>query len=136
MFGKKRIESMLYNMKTRKINQVYDCWKNALINSDLDSLDEICDDNFLWTNYNGITNNKKEIINKIALGHIEYLSWMNEQTNINIVRDVAVLRTKEILRIKVYCQKVDVVQQVVILLIKQGGKWRLAGGQEVNSSLN
>jgi|SRR6478672_3587911 len=133
---KKIFGKMIYKMKTKKISQIYDCWKNAMIKSDLDSLDEICDDNFLWTNYCGITNNKKDLINKIALGQIEYLSWMNEETNIKVVRDVAVLRTRELLKIKVYRQNVDVVQQVVILLIRQGGKWKLAGGQEIDSTLN
>ena len=59
---KKIFGKMIYKMKTKKIKQIYDCWKNAMIKSDLDSLDEICDDNFLWTNYCGITKNKKDLI--------------------------------------------------------------------------
>ena len=61
---------MIYKMKTKKINQIYDCWKNAMIKSDLDSLDEICDDNFLWTNYCGITNNKKDLKIKLLLAKL------------------------------------------------------------------
>jgi hypothetical protein len=123
------LKKSIYN-----IEQAYEYWKHALINRDLDLLDEICHDRFLWTNSMGITHNKEENLYKVASGNLQYLSWVNEDVSINVVGNVAVLRTREILKMVVYHQKVTAVQDVVILFVKQNEKWLLARRKETNCS--
>jgi len=133
---KKYLKKIIYSVKTEEIKHAYEYWKNAVINGDVTSLDEICDENFAWTNDMGITNNKMENLYKIASGNLRYLSWINEDITIKVVGDVAILRTREILKLIVYKQRVNAVQDVTAIFINQNGKWLLAGGQETTSSLN
>jgi hypothetical protein len=119
--------------ETEEIRLVYDDWKNALINADLALLATISADNFEWINDIGITNNKRQSLDKIASGNLRYLSWVNEDLTIKIIGDIGILKTTEILKLIVYNQRVNIVQDVTAIFIKQDGKWLLAGGQETNS---
>lgn len=123
-------------MKTEEIKQAYEYWKNAVINGDLVSLDTICAENFTWTNDMGLTNNKTENLYKIACDNLKYLSWVSEYVTVKMVGDIAILKTREILKLIVYRQRVNAVQDVTAIFINQNGKWLLAGGQETSSSLN
>ena len=127
---------MIDTVKTEEIKQAYECWKNAVINGDLESLDEVCAENFAWTNDMGITNNKTEKLYKIASDNLKYLSWTSEYINVKTLGDIAILRTREILKLIVYRQRVNAIQDVTAIFINENGKWLLAGGQEMSSSLN
>src|SRR5690242_11830177 len=96
--------------RTEEIKEAYLHWKNAMINGDLPVLEKIYSDNFLWTNNMGITNNKTQNLNKISSGNLRYLSWTNENMTIEIVDDIAILKTREILKLIVYSQRVTAVQ--------------------------
>jgi len=123
-------------VKTEEIKRAYDNWKNAVINGDLASLDKISAENFAWTNDMGITNNKTEKLYKITSDNLKYLSWINEDITVKIVGDIGILRTREILKLIVYRQRVNAVQDVTAIFINQNGRWLLAGGQETSSRLN
>jgi ketosteroid isomerase-like protein len=123
-------------VKTEEIKQAYEYWKSAVINGDLASLDKICAENFVWTNEMGITNNKTENLYKIASDNLKYLSWISEYVTIKMLGDIAILKTREILKVIVYKQRVNAVQDVTAIFINEDGKWLLAGGQETSSSLN
>jgi hypothetical protein len=123
-------------VKTEEIKQAYEYWKSAVINGDLASLDKICAENFVWTNEMGITNNKTENLYKIASDNLKYLSWVSEYVTIKMLGDIAILKTREILKVIVYKQRVNAVQDVTAIFINEDGKWLLAGGQETSSSLN
>jgi len=127
---KKYFKKIIDTVKTEEVKQAYECWKNAVINGDLESLDRICAENFAWTNDMGITNNKTENLYKIASDNLKYLSWMSEYITINMVGDIAILKAREILKLLVYRQSVNTVQDVTAIFINQDGKWLLAGGQE------
>ena len=58
-----------------------------------------------------------------------------EETAVNMVGDIAILKAREILKLIVYRQRVNAVQDVTAIFINQDGKWLLAGGQE-SSTLN
>jgi uncharacterized protein DUF4440 len=122
-------------VKTEEIKQAYEYWKNAVINGDIESLDKICAENFAWTNDMGITNDKTESLYKIASDNLKYLSWVTEETTVNMVGDIAILKAREILKLIVYRQRVNAVQDVIAIFINQDGNWLLAGGQE-SSTLN
>jgi len=109
---------------------------NAMIKGDLPVLEKIFTDNFLWTNNMGITNDKKQNLNKISSGNLHYLSWINEDMTIDILDDIAILKTREILKLLVYKQSVSAVQDVALIFINRNGNWLLAGGREINCSLN
>jgi hypothetical protein len=126
--------NIIPEMTTAEIEQLYERWKRAIMNSDLDLLDKICDGNFSWTNCERITNNKKEHFYRVACGNVKYLSWINEYISTTILGDIASLRTRETIKMIVYKQKVDVVHDVIALFIKVNGKWLLAGGEEFNSN--
>jgi len=132
---KKFFKKIIYNLKTREIIRTYETWKNAMVQGDCTSIDNICDEHFLWTSFRKVTSNKKETLNKITSGNLHYVSWTNECININVVGNVATIRTKEILDMVVYGQRVNVTQDVIILLVKQDKKWKLAGGQETESDV-
>ncbi len=119
-------------VKTEEIKQAYEFWKNAVIKGDRVSLNNIYTENFLWTNCMGIMKNKTENLNKISSRDIQYLSWMNEDMTVNIVGDIASLKTREILKIIVYDQRINTVRDVTVIFINQSGEWKLAGGEESN----
>lgn len=119
-------------MKTEEIKRAYAYWKNAIIKGDLVSLNNIYTENFLWTNSMGIRKNKTENLNKISSGDLQYLSWMNEDMTVNIAGDIAILRTREILKMIVYDQRINTVRNVILIFINQSGEWKLAGGEESN----
>jgi len=131
---KKYLKKIIYTVKTEKIKHAYEYWKNAVIKGDLASLDKIYTENFSWTNELGITNNKMESLNKIASGNLQYLSWTNKDITIKIVGDTAVLKTKEILQLIVYNQRVNAIQDVTAIFVNHNGKWLLAGGQETSNT--
>jgi hypothetical protein len=118
-------------MRIEEIKQAYANWKNAMIKGDLPVLEKICTENFLWTNHLGITNNKAENLNKINSGNLRYLSWITEDMMVDMVGDIAILKTKEVLKMIVYNQRVNAVQDVTVIFINQDGNWLLAGGQEL-----
>jgi hypothetical protein len=133
---KKYLKKIIYTVKIEEIKRAYDNWKNAVINGDLASLDKISAENFAWTNDMGITDNKTEKLYKITSDNLKYLSWINEDITVKIVGDIGILRTREILKLIVYRQRVNAVQDVTAIFINQDGKWLLAGGQETSSRLN
>jgi hypothetical protein len=133
---KKYLKKTIYTVKSEEIKRAYDNWKNAVIKGDLASLDKISAENFAWTNDMGITDNKTEKLYKITSDNLQYLSWINEDITVKIVGDIGILRTREILKLIVYRQRVNAVQDVTAIFINQDGKWLLAGGQETHSSLN
>src|SRR5215831_6035799 len=107
---KKYFKKIIYSTKKEKIKHTYEYWKNAVIKRDLASLDKIYTENFSWTNESGITNNKRENLNRIASDDLQYLSWTNEDITIKIIGDTAVLKTRETLKLIVYHQRVNTVQ--------------------------
>ena len=119
-------------MKTEEIKQAYAYWKNAVIKGDLISLNNVYTENFLWTNCMGITKNKSENLNRISSGDIRYLSWMNEDMTVRVYNDIAILKTREILKMIVYDQRINTVRDVTVIFINQSGEWKLAGGEETN----
>ena len=123
-------------VRTEEIKEAYSHWKNAMIKGDLPILEKIYTENFLWTNNMGITNNKMQNLNKISSGNLHYLSWINEDMTVDILGDIAILKTREILKLVVYSQTVSAVQDVTLIFINHDGNWLLAGGQEINCSLN
>jgi hypothetical protein len=127
---KEYFKKIAESAKAREIRRAYEYWKNAMIAGDLTSIDEICDDNFSCIDHTGITTNKKENLYKLACRDVQYLSWASEDLCISIVGEVATLRTREILEMTVYNERVDVIQNVVVLFMKPHGKWKLIARQE------
>src|SRR5689334_21275216 len=109
---KKYFKKIIYAVRTKEVKQAYEYWKNAVIKVDLVSLDKMYTENFSWTNELSIINNKTENLNKIASADLQYLSWINENITIKIIGDTAVLKTREILKLVVYNQRVNAVQDV------------------------
>ena len=133
---KKYFQKIIDTVKTEEIKQAYEHWKNAVINGDIASLEEICAENFAWTNDMGITNDKTEKLYKIASDNLKYVSWITEYVTVKMVGDIAILKTREVLKLIVFRQKVSTVQDVTAILVHQDGKWLMAGGQETSSNLN
>ena len=133
---KKYFKRIIYTPKTKEVKQAYEYWKEAVIKADLASLNKMYTENFSWTNEWGITDNKKENLRKIASGNLQYLSWVNENITIKIDGDTAILKTKDILRLLVYNQRVNATQTVTAVFINQNGKWLMAGGQEINDNIS
>ena len=127
---------MVYSLKTKEVKQAYEYWKQAVIKADLTSLNKMYMENFSWTNEFGITNNKKDYLNKIASGNLQYLSWVNENITIEISGDTALLQTREILRLLVYNHRVNAIQNVTTVFVHQNGKWLIAGGQEISGNIS
>lgn len=117
-------------MKIKKIKEAYTYWKDAVINCDLASLNRICTDNFSWTNAMGITHNKIDNLKRIASRNMQYISWTNEDTKIDIKDDMAILRTKEELKMLVFNLRVHTVQEVTAIFINNNGNWMLECGHE------
>ena len=119
-------------METEEIKQAYAYWKDAVIKRDLESLDNIYTEEFLWTNSMGITKNKTETLDRINSGDVQYLSWMNENITVHIKAELAILKTREILKLLVYDQRINTVRDVTLIFVNQNGQWQLAGGKEAN----
>ena len=117
-------------VETEEIKQAYIYWKNAVIKRDLESLDNIYTAEFLWTNSMGITKNKTENLDRINSGDIQYLSWMNENITVDIKAELAILKTREILKLLVYDQRINTVRDVTLIFVNQKGHWQLCGGKE------
>ena len=117
-------------MKTEEIEEAYAYWKNAVIKGDLVSLNNIYTEEFLWTNSMGITKNKTENLNRISSGDIQYLSWVNEDITVHEEAEFTILKTREILKMLVYDQRINTVRDVTLIFVNQNGHWQLAGGEE------
>src|SRR4051812_8122545 len=96
------VKTIIPEMATVEIEHLYERWKRAIMNADLELLDKICDDNFSWTNSMGITCRKDEQFYRVTSGNAKYLSWTNDHISITIGRDIAILRTRETLKMIVY----------------------------------
>ena len=122
-------------MRTEAIKQAYAHWKKAVINRDLSSLDKICTDNFSWTNAMGVTLNKTENLRKIGSGDLQYISWVNEDMQVKMAEDLAIIKTRETLHVLAFNHKIKTVQNVTAVFINQNGNWLLASGQEMSTTL-
>lgn len=117
-------------MNIEKIKETYAYWKEAIINCDLASLNRICTDNFSWINNMGITYNKTDNLKRIASRNLQYISWTNEELKIELNDNMAVLRTKETLKMLVFNLRVQTVQEFTAIFINYNGNWMLECGRE------
>jgi hypothetical protein len=108
------------------IKQVYEQWKNALIKTDVTTLEKLYTTNFLWTNPMGITCSKPENLFKIKCGNIQYISWVDEDMEIEIMTESATVKAREVLEMLVYEQKVSIVRNIIAGFQRQDDKWFLA----------
>jgi hypothetical protein len=106
-----------------EIKRVYEQWKNALIKTDVTTLKKLYTENFSWTNPMGITCNKPENLFKTKYGNVQYISWVDEDVQINVKNENAVLKAKEVLKIFVYEQRVNIVRNIIARFQLQDNKW-------------
>lgn len=116
-------------MKAEEIKQAYENFKTAVISRDLRALKNIYADDFFWTNFMGITNNKAENLERVNSGNLSYLSWVNEETSVRIYGDIAILLSKEILKMKIFGQHTNTKHRIIAIFRWQGDQWLLTGGQ-------
>jgi hypothetical protein len=113
-----------------EIKSVYEQWKNALIKTDVTTLEKLYTDNFSWTNHMGITSNKPENLFKAKSGNVQYISWFDKDMEINIINDNAVVKTEGVLKMLVYEQSISIVRSVIATFQFSGGRWLLAEIEE------
>jgi len=114
----------------KEIKRVCEQWKNALIKIDVTTLEKLYTDNFSWTNHMGITCNKPEILFKMKCDNVQYISWIDEDMEINVINDNAVVNAKKVLKIIVYEQKVNIVRYIIDRFQLQDDKWLLSKIEE------
>ena len=114
-------------MATPEISQSYERWKTAVMQGDLESLSEICSENFLWTNNMGITYNKVEKLNKICSGTVQYISWITQNMVIDTMDDVTcIVKSRDTCKLVVYGIKVTAIQDLTTVFIRENENWRVA----------
>ncbi|MEP7141399.1 MAG: nuclear transport factor 2 family protein [Ferruginibacter sp.] len=113
-------------MEIEEIENAYIFWKKAVIKADTALLDEVCTDGFSWTNNMGITRSKSEILSRTRSGNLQYLSWTDENMDINFQEENAILKSTQILKLKVFDQYINRKQHITVQFIKQNDSWRLA----------
>jgi hypothetical protein len=119
-------------IETEEIKQAYTHWKTAVMNADIACLDKICTENFSWTNKMGVTHTKTENLMKIGSRNLQYISWVNEDIAITMMEDIAMVKTRENLKMRVFNQRVDAVHEITIFFVNKNGSWLLAGGRETD----
>lgn len=118
-----------------EIKRVYEQWKNALIKTDVTTLEKLYTDNFLWTNHMGITCNKPENLFKTKCGNIQYISWVDEDMEINIMTESATVKAREVLEMLVYEQRVNIVRNIIARFQLQDDKWLLSKIEERKNAI-
>jgi hypothetical protein len=113
-----------------EIKRVYEQWKNALIKTDVTTLEKLYTDNFSWTNHMGINCNKRENLFKTKCGNVQYISWVDEDLEINITTESATVKAREVLEMLVYEQRVSIVRNIVARFLLQDDKWLLSKIEE------
>jgi hypothetical protein len=61
---------------------------------------------------------------------VQYTSWVEEDMEINVINDNAVVNAKEVLKILVYEQKVNIVRNIIARFQLQDDKWLLSKIEE------
>ncbi len=117
-------------MKSEKIKQTYMLWKDAVIKGDVDCLNRVYADNFSWTNNMGITNCKTKILKKASSYNIQYLSWQDENIHITFDGEHAILKSTQILKLKVFQQSINAKLNVTVQFTKRNNNWLLESIQE------
>jgi ketosteroid isomerase-like protein len=112
-------------MKTNSVREVYTLWKDAVIKGDLLTLNEVYADNFLWTNNMGITDCKTKILSKASSQNIQYLSWDDENIDIQFQGENAILKSKQILRLRVFGHFINTEVNVIVQFINKDNTWLL-----------
>ncbi len=119
-------------MKEDEIKEAFAIYKKAVIHGDLETLEHIHSDNFVWNTHFNIQINKSENIKRISSGNLSYLSWTNENMRVLITGETAVLKSRQILKIIVYGLPVKTEQDITAFFVKRNGRWLLSGGKEIN----
>ena len=113
-----------------EIKRIYQQWKNALIKTDLATLEKMHADNFLWTNNMGISCNKLEYLFKIRSGNVRYISLINENMKIDVAQGHATIKATEILNIIVFKQIVCTVRYITATFQLYEDEWLLSKIEE------
>jgi hypothetical protein len=87
-------------------------------------------DNFLWTNHIGTTCNKPENLFKTICGNVQYISWVDEDMEINIMTESETVKAREVLEMLVYEQRVSIVRNIIARFQLQDDKWSLSKIEE------
>ena len=119
-------------MKEDEIKEAFAIYKKAVISGDLETLEHVHSDNFVWNTHFNLQINKSENIKRISSGNLSYLSWTNEDMQVSITGETAVLKSRQILKIIVYGLSINTEQDITVFFVKCNGKWLLSGGNEIN----
>ena len=112
-------------MKSDRIKQTYMLWKDAVIKGDVHCLNRMYADNFLWTNNMRITNCKTEILKKASSFNIQYLSWEDENIDIRLDGESAILKSTQILKLRVFHQSINTKLNITVQFTNRNDNWLL-----------
>lgn len=113
-----------------EIKRVYEQWKNALVKTDLSTLEKLYADNFLWTNNIGITCNKMEYLFKISSGNVRYISWSDKNLKTIVENDKAIVKTTKLINMLAYGQAICTERDVTATFQLRDGEWLLSKIEE------
>ena len=119
-------------MKEDEIKEAFAIYKKAVISGDLETLEQVHSDNFVWNTHFNLQINKSENIKRISSGNLSYLSWTNEDMQVLITGETAVLKSRQILKIIVYGLSINTEQDITAFFVKRNRRWLLSGGKEIN----
>jgi ketosteroid isomerase-like protein len=112
-------------METDRIKETYTLWKDAVIKGDVHFLNQLYADNFLWKNNMEITEGKTKILSKASSQNIEYLSWKDENIEIQFQGKNAILKSKKILRLRVFGHFINTKLNITVQFINKDNTWFL-----------
>ena len=101
-------------------------FQNAIIEKDLEKLDEILNDNYTLTHMSGKTQTKQEYIDEIMDGTLNYYESIINNPTITIEKNRAVLKADVTLDAKVYGIKGTWTLHSKQTMEKINGKWCLS----------
>ncbi|MBD0289288.1 MAG: nuclear transport factor 2 family protein, partial [Flavisolibacter sp.] len=119
-------------MKEDEIKDAFAIYKKAVISGDLETLEHLHSENFVWNTHFDLQINKSENIQRISSGNLSYLSWTNEDIRVLSTGETAVLKSRQILKIIVYGLSINTEQDITAFFVKHNGRWLLSGGKEIN----
>ena len=110
----------------KMIMQCYHNMYQGMVRKDMDLLDEVLDESFVLVHMTGMRQTKKQYMDCIANGTLNYYSEKTESMNINIYNDIAQLIGQSRVNAAVFGRSKSLWRlQLTMKAVKTNGKWHI-----------
>jgi ketosteroid isomerase-like protein len=101
----------------------------ALIENDVDALEQLLGDDLTYVHSNGMLDTKESYIGSLRAGASRYLTMDMSDVAVRLLGDTAVITAKFNARVKVGDREVNPQPRVLIVYARRDGRWQMVAWQ-------